>query len=223
VRLQPGTGELLNRIDLGVSSMALAPDGNRIAVATGDGKIRLFDANLQPLQIVESPSQPRNMIFLRDGDLLIPTDNAVLRMDPADGTLSELLPIKSFALALDDAEDFLCVSRWFFATGYKRDPNPFGVSLFRRNSKELIRDFSVPGHQCVHGTISPDGKLLALEAHRIGVPRMLIAVFDVTTGQEIARRKSSGLYQLTFLPDSRTLAIAFSGHVTGEPITLWTW
>ncbi len=225
VRLRSEMGAVMKRVDFigEPSAMALAGDGSRVAVTTHDSKVRVFDGAFQLLHTVEPGSKPKGVVFLRGGALLIATDKGVLRMDTASGSLTEAVAVKASGLSVDDAEELLCVSRWFFVTGVERDPNAFGVKVFRLASKELVGEFMVPGHHCVHGTISPDGKVLAMEAHQIGTMRKFILVFDVATGQEIARRKSPSLYQLSFLPDSQTLAIAFSGHVIGEPIAFWTW
>jgi len=80
----------------------------------------------------------------------------------------------------------------------------------------------IPGHQSVTATLSPDGRLLAFEAHEIGKPRKFVAVFNTATGQEIARKKSDLVNDLAFLRDNRTLAIAHSGFTKSEAIDLWT-
>jgi hypothetical protein len=227
VRLRSDTGKAINSIDFTgePSSLALARDGSRMAVVTHDRTIRVFDGAFQLLCQGEPESKPKGAVFLRGGELLIATESAVVRMDTACGALTELIPVKAFGLSLDDAEELLCVSRWFFVTGIQSDPNAFGVKVFRLVSKELVGEFMLPGHHCVHGTISRDGKLVAMEAVQIGTPRKFIVVFDVPTGREIARRKSPSLSlsPLSFLPDNRTLAAAFSGYAVGEPIALWTW
>jgi hypothetical protein len=204
------------------ADMAMARDGTGVAVVTHDGKVRVFDATLQPLCEATPESKPKGVLFLRGGELLIATRGGVLLMAPPHTQMTNIISVNAFALSMDDAEELLCVSRWFYVQGVEEDPDEFGVRVFRRGSHELLRELLVPGHHCVQGTISPDGKLVAMEAEKIGAMKKFIVVFEVAIGKEIARRKSPSPYQLCFLPDNRTLAIPFYGYMTAEPIMLWT-
>ena len=70
--------------------------------------------------------------------------------------------------------------------------------------------------------MSPNGRLLAFEAHEIEKPRRIIAVFNTATGQELARKKSGYTNDLLFLRDNRTLAVADGRFTKSEAIDLWT-
>jgi hypothetical protein len=129
------------------------------------------------------------------------------------------------SISADDTGRFVAVSQWF-TTG---PPNPdqlleFGVELLALPGLEPVRSFLIPGHEASAGALSPDGRLLALEATQTRSRGFFIAVFDTATGRELARRKSSGVYLrgIHFLPDNRTLAIPGYGHTPAEPVELWT-
>lgn len=226
LRLDPKTGNEISRTEFPgePAELAIAHDGSRAAVGTHDSTLRVFDSAFQTLFEKKLEGKPKGLHFLTTGELLIAADDhGVLKLDATLNAPTKSIPTKAFALSVDAAESSICVSRWFFTTGLNRDPNPFGVKLFPLKSQHPPAEFIVPGYQCVNATLSPDAKLLALDARQVDTPRKLIVVFDVATGREVARRKSPSLKKLSFLPDNRTLAIAFAGHVTGEPINFWSW
>ncbi|HEX8915791.1 MAG TPA: DUF4303 domain-containing protein [Humisphaera sp.] len=206
------------------AGLAVAADGSRVAVSLHDKTLHLFDGDFRPVRSWAFPKKAYRPLVLRSGDVLVPTEDAVLRLDPArDEPPAVAAPLRSFQLATDAAESLLAVGRWVALAGPERDrPVEFGVHLLRLPTFEPVRTVLVPGHMVMKPALSPDGRLLAVEAQQIGTPRRFVVVVDTETGTEVARRKVQMANVLRFLPDSRTLAIGVSAHTTGEPIVLWT-
>ena len=204
------------------ASFAASADGGTLAVGLNDKTLHLFDADLRPLRVHPLKRRPADLLFLRDGTLLVATDGGVLKVDPATGRTRVAAPGSAHRLSGDDAGRLLAVSAWpqNLLGGAKRGKET-PVRLLRLPSLKPVRSFAVPGHHAVGGTLSPDGALLALEAHEMGKPRRFVAVFDAGTGAEVARRKSDFVADLAFLRNGRTLGVPESGAMAKEPITLW--
>ena len=203
--------------------LAQSPDGSRLAVSLNNKTLHLFDAEFRPLATRTFDDNIYRPHFLNTAELLIPTDSGILRLSLSyDAPAIVAAPIRSFHLATDAAETTLAVGRWFAPSGPERDrPAEFGIHLLRLPTFEPLRTILIIGHQAVSPALSPDGRLLAFEAHELAKVRKFVALYDTATGREIARRKSNFIRQLTFLPDSQTLAIAEGQITTGEPIDLW--
>lgn len=201
---------------------ALSPDGSRIAVAMHDKTLHLLDGDLRPLNCRQMDVKPYHLRFLKSGDLLVATDSALHCLDPDTFASHVAVPGAAFQITTDDNEQLLAVSRYFAVSGPERDhPTEFGVELYRLPSFERLRSVLISGHQSVDATLSPDGRLLALEAREIGKHRTLIAVFDTESGREVARRRTEYSRVFAFLRDSRTLAIGVSDYIKSEPIIVW--
>jgi hypothetical protein len=205
------------------ASFAMRPDGARVAVGMQDKTLHVLDvADFRPLQVHKLDAKPQGLRFLQSGELLMATETGVLRIDAETGAGGLAAAVRAFRLVTDDAEQLLAVSRWFAFSGPERErPVEFGVQLLRLPSFEPVRTFLLPGHQAVTAALSPDGRLLAFEAHEIGTYRRFVVAFDVATGRELGRRKSDFVRDLAFLRDGRTLAIPKTGNTTSEPIDLW--
>jgi hypothetical protein len=201
------------------ADLALAADGARLAVAMHDRSVHVVDAALRPERTFKLHTKPRSIFFLPSGEMLIGTDAGLLRLGKVADVPDTVATLAAFRLRSDDQHRVLAVSQWFPTSGPARDnPVEFGVTLLRLPSLEPVGTFAVPGHQAVTGTLSPDGRLLAVVAHEIGKPRKSAVVFDTVTGRDAARRKSGFAHDLAFLRDSRTLAISTSGYTKREPI-----
>lgn len=201
---------------------AVSHDSSRVVVATHDKTLQLFDGDLQSLSKHKMEEKPKHLHFLKSGELLIATANAVLRIDPNNFATTLTIPGAAFHIACDDNEQILAVSRYFAISGPERDhPTEFGVELYRLPTFEPLRSVLIPGHQAVLATLSPDGRLLAFEARELGKSRQFIAVFETETGREVARHRTEYSRVFAFLRDSRTLAIGVSNYTKSEPIILW--
>jgi sugar lactone lactonase YvrE len=224
MRFGPDSKRVLQETELKgeAASLALAADGSRMAVVLHNETVHVLDAAFQKLSVIELPAAGFAACFLRSGELLVATDAGLVRIDKALEMKSTPYRSPAFSLSVDAAEKQLVVSRWF-PVGDDRGPRnmEFGVDILSLPDLEPVRKILVPGHQAVRGVLSPDGHRVALEARECGKNREFIGVFDAQTGRELARRKSFLTGDLAFLPDSRTLAIAYSEHTTGEPIKLW--
>lgn len=209
------------------ASFALASDGSGAAISMHNKTLHLFDRQLRPTHQISLPSQIYSMQYLQSGDLLIAGENGIFRRRVNSGDAELILAQRAHRLALDHQEQLLAVSRWFDSPSQFNDQakarakEPFGVQLFRWPSLEPLPSFDVPGHQCVTVALSPDGKLLALEAHALEKQKCWLIVFDVETRREIARRKSNYISDLCFFPDGRHLAVTENGYTTTEPIVIW--
>jgi hypothetical protein len=205
------------------NGLAQNSDGSRLAVSLNSKTLHLFDADFRPLGTPTFDHNVYRPLFLNTGELLIPTDRAILRLSLSnDAPATVAAPLRSFHLATNAADTILAVGRWFALSGPERlHPLEFGIHLLRLPTFEPLRTILIPGHQAVFPALSPDGRLLAFEAHELAKVRKFVAVYETATGREIARRKSNFIRQLAFLPDNQTLAIASSQITTGEPIDLW--
>jgi hypothetical protein len=205
------------------AGFALSPDGSRIAVALNNQTLHLFDAEFHPLGIHAFETKVYTPHFLRSGDLLMPTDAGVFRMNPLKNEPPTIAsPHRAFRLATDANETLLAISRWFpFAGRDRQETTEFGVHLLPLPSFELLRTITIAGHQAVTPAISPDGRLLAFEAHEFGTPRKFVVIYDIATGKEICRRKSDFVRALSFLNDSKTLVMAVSRVAVTPPIDFW--
>jgi hypothetical protein len=86
---------------------------------------------------------------------------------------------------------------------------------------KVLRSIRIAGHQLVRATLSPNGRLVAFEAHEIGKPRKFVAVYETRKFREVARRKSDLVHAMAFSPDSSLLAFTKNGYTASEPIGLW--
>lgn len=207
------------------SGFAISPDGTRCAVTTHGRELYLLaTADLRVLHERKLDARPYGLHFPDNDVVLVATPEAILRIDPAVAAPPPpaAIPVPAHRLSADAAGTMLAVSRWFQLFAREEQKKEFGVHLLRLPSFEPLREFVIPNHEAVTATLSADGKLLACEAHEIGKPRKFIAVFDTATGRQVARRKSDFIRDIEFLPDNRTLAIAVTGHTTGESVVLWT-
>ena len=78
-------------------SLAIAQNHSRIAVGTSEG-LHILDSKFRVLNVHLIRSQLRQLQFLRSGELLVATDDGVLRLDKACCAL----PCESLALLVAD-------------------------------------------------------------------------------------------------------------------------
>jgi hypothetical protein len=221
MRFRPDSNEAIQQTEFrgDTRSLALAPDGSRLAMILHGLTVHIYDAAFTKQAVVWLDSPAHGVQLLRSGDLLVAADRGILRIDSAHEVKSTPYKKPAFDLSIDATEKLMVVSRWFPLRG--NQTTEFGLDIVSLPSLEVMRTILLTGHQLVLGVISPDGQRVAFQAHECGKNREFIAVFDTQTGQELARCKSSLTDDLAFLADSRTLAIAYSEHTTGEPIKLW--
>jgi len=162
------------------------------------------------------------MRWLRSGEILLATEAALFRFDPATDAPAVALKMPCFGISTDEAGLLLALSpKIEFSPPEPGQVLESAVQLFSLPALEPVRSFLIPGHQASSGGLSPDGRLLAVKA-RPAKGQPFTAVFDVATGRELARWKASSTWELQFLPDNRTLAIPTSSYAPAEPVALWT-
>ena len=205
------------------AGFALSADGSRIAVALHTKTLHVFDANFNPLSSRTFDVKIFHPRFLRSGVLLIPTDSGLLCLDVERNVPPTVAwPHPAFRHAADFRETLLAiVPRSLPSVLEKKVPEASGVHIMSLPSFEAVRIILVPGHRATMPAFSPDGRMLAFNAHDLNTPREFIVVFDAATGEEIIRRKSNFVNALAFLPDNQTLVVAKSGITTTEPIDFW--
>ena len=207
------------------TGIAINADGSTIVICTGArsrNTLHFFDRDLKPLRTLAFEHLAQDLLFLRNGDLLLATPMGVLRLAPRSDHATTFLSGSSFHLSVDETEKLLAVSKnryEFKAEGAK--PKEFGVQIYDLKSAQRRHEFIVPGCTAEAGVLSPDGSLLVCDVWKIDGARQFGVVFDVATGEEIARRKGDWIKQRAFLRDSRTVAVAESGFTLGVPIALW--
>jgi hypothetical protein len=206
------------------ASFSLAHDGSAAAIAMRSQKVQFLGSDLRPTRESSLPCKIHGTRFLKSGELLVAGDDGVFKMDPHSSAGQLILPQRAHRLSLSGDERLLAVSRWFDPPGMPRSAKPkepFGVHLFDFPALRLLTSFDVPGHQCVRAELSPDGKLLALEARDVAKSKNWLIVFDVATRRELARRKIKMVNDFHFFADARRIAIAESGFTTTEAVKIW--
>jgi hypothetical protein len=186
-----------------------------------DQELVLLDRDFNTIRRAALAFRPGDVIFLPSGELLVGGDEQILRITRHTGAIIGTIAFPGRNMSIDDAAQFLAASRWFAITGAER-MRPFGLSVLSLPSLQVHQAYHIPGHQLVRPTLSPDGKLLALQAHEAKGYRRLVVVFDNLSGRKIAERRCDSGAPMEFLPDGRSLAIGRSGHLAGNPIELWT-
>ena len=222
VRLPRNSNVPVQQLDIdSAGTFALSANDGRVVVNAGK-TLQLFDAALRLVHSRDLDLTIHKMLFLRSGDLLVATTRELLRLDPTGDAVPASAPIPSFRLSTDDAEKLVAVSR------LELDAES-GVHLLHLPTLDPFRVITLPGHQGESAALSPDGRLLAFEAHDLTKPmgnpkRCFIVVFETATGREVARRKPHRLSvgALAFMGDNKTLAIGGDEYfATTDPIELW--
>ena len=203
----------------GEARLVFSPNGARTAMCVRD-KLQLLDEKLQPQSSHRIPEGLRAEQFLRSGELLATGSRRLALMD-AKGKWRNLPyqePVRWFSLSADES---LCAISIYKGGIHPKPKDQHGFKVLSFPKLKLVRNIQIPGHQLIRATLSSDGKLAACEASEIGTPKKFIAVFDVKTGREIARRKSDTNAETVFVPAKPVLAIGTGGHTKGEPVLLW--
>ena len=217
------TGAALRGFDLDqdapwlVNAIAISPDGSRLAVASDNHSVILYDtisrtliarhANFKwgPVQAVAfSPDSSRYASASQQGWLHL--------WDARDGSaLSELRAHQRFVEALAFSPDGRII-----ATGGADG----SVRLWDSRSGAMLRSFDDHQNGLAEVVFSPNGKLLASAVRASGVPRdVSVRLWDLATGNLHAKLEVLpwGAYAMAFSPHSDRLA---TGSGDGR-IHLW--
>lgn len=158
------------------------------------------------------------------GELLVGGPERLRRVEPrASGATLGEVPVGSFRLSMNAAGRVIVASRWFAQSGPECwRPVECGFALLNARDLSTRRTVLAAGCHVVRAVASPDGRLVACVLQEVGGPRTHVAAFDAETGRELGRRRATPYPTLAFAPDNRTLLIATSGMMKGEPIEFWT-
>jgi WD40 repeat protein len=231
------TGKGLHTLSLGKDvlwSMAVAPDGDKVALASTQGNVEIWDA----AKGTRTHTIPRqNMAggpigFAPDGKTLAVGQASSPEMSSmVRGVAKRFLPLTPF-LSADDPKAH--VTLWDVATGKRvRDMDgamTTSALTFSRDGRRLAaagtyagihvwdaatgkKTFATSGHDISASTVAfaNDGKKIAC-----GTSDNLVRLWDMTTGNEVLppQGHQAAIHALAFTPDGRTLATSAGDGTT---------
>jgi RNA polymerase sigma factor (sigma-70 family) len=184
---------------MGVLSMAISPDGKRLASNGADGTTRCWDIAAGK-EIWKINQRVSSVSFSPDGRLLAVSDNGVRLLDAATGQFVKHTPlpeVQSLLSARFTPKGDNVVASNYFDRGELVDTSLWDL----KTGKERFR---LPASQTC---FSPDGKTLA------GFDRSALQCWDLATGKPIypdtTRMGHTGLpTEMAYSPDGRFLASA---------------
>ncbi|HZY87602.1 MAG TPA: WD40 repeat domain-containing protein, partial [Gemmataceae bacterium] len=197
------------------STLALSPDGKRLACAT-TGPVLVFDTatGREALRVsLAGGGRAWGLTFAPDGRSLAARDFDTVRIcDATNGKeVRALPPVADYVTHVRFSPD----GRWLVTTTWdKKGQRPGPCSLWEAaTGKERHRLKGTAG-PVQSAAFSPDGKYLALGCQQGG-----LALWDVAALKEVRRLASAGSFGgPTFSPDGKTLA---AGVGWGGAICLW--
>lgn len=206
------------------AAMAIAPNDARLAVSNYTGDLHLLDDELQVVQSMKlAKDSADDLRFVRSGALLIGTEVGILQLSPGDKSprLMAKAPVRNFSVDAD--ERLLAAASVYQMLRYGDEPRMLGIELFQLPSFKHVRTIKVAGEQLWRAVLSPDGRWLAcLVCLPMRSGSDVVALFDATTGDELARRRmKNSVHVIRFLPDSRTILLGGSGIQEGPSIQVW--
>lgn len=185
-------------IPLGANIVAasFAPRGDRLAVASSDGRAGIYTAGGQRLVTLNEHGALTRIAWGADGRLLATGDErgTVTIWRTSDGTAIRSIHTPSPVTALAFVKQTL-----FAASG--------GHLRLLQNPHAVVRTVRVNG-AVVAAAISPDARLIAYAAQRLG--KVTTKVFDTKTRRVRFTLGERGIDSLTFSADGRLLATGSS-------------
>jgi WD40 repeat protein len=198
-----------------ISPAAYRPDGQRLAVGSRDGVIRIWETQTGRLvQVLYAPSRVWSLAWSPDGRVL------------AAGLLQDKHPIQlwqaetgRFLRALEMPSDMGSpILAWARDGQTLLAGFPSWCYIWQAADGKLVRKLPVPG--VVPAAFSPDGKFLAgLPSDRSGV-----LIWDTLTGHQVRKLTAykDGPGQVSWSPDGKRLGCA--GHAAGgsaRDVLIW--
>ena len=207
-------GEMKRKItvpDCPLFSMALSPDGRR--VASGTGRIKIWDAATGELELVLDGHDvvTDSLAFAPDSRMLVSAghvDGLVKIWDTQTGLLRHTLKGHEAANAVAFSPD----GKWVASGGYDG-----ALKFWDAQTGSLKRTLEYAPHSVINSiAFSPDGKLVACGGNNGGGE---LKVWDAQTGalKQTLTTESGVVGSVAFSPDGRTLACG----VWDKTVRLW--
>jgi hypothetical protein len=200
--------------------LAVSRDSRQIAISMATRELAVVDEHFKLIHRHSLDCQADTPLFLSTGEILIGDNSRIVRLDSRTGKRLRTWKMPGKVMSVDDNEKFLVSSRQVSPTGEDRH-KAFGVTVLHLPSMKVHWKYSIPRMQLTSPVLSPDGKLLAVEAAEVDSYRTKLLVFDNATGHVVAERKLEMAGRFMFLPDCRTLIDLERGHQIGEAMGVW--
>jgi eukaryotic-like serine/threonine-protein kinase len=199
----------------GVSSMAMSPDGKRIATAGAllDSTVKVWDTQTGKLELTLKGHGvcASSLAFSLDGNTLASAspDQTTRIWDLNGGKNKRTLKTGSRVngvVALGPQGDLLATNE---------DDKTVTIWDLKSGKPTFARPAS--SENVLSLAFSSDGKYLACGSS--GAPRDTLKVWDVQTGQVVFTRQGQNVFSVAFSPDGQYLASAGMG----DAIRVWNW
>ncbi|HYH68837.1 MAG TPA: protein kinase [Urbifossiella sp.] len=196
-------------------TLALSPDGARLATGTLIGKSELAVWNTADGSLARTldglEEMPQGATFSPDGTLVATGQKGAVVVWDWKANTSRRLPLAEGALvsAVRFSPDG---KRLAAATVSALAPAGSGVRVWDLEANRVVAEWSGAGQQVAHLAFSPDGRRLATAVISWGAATQqgLLKLWDADSGREVfaAELPSGGVTAVAFSPDGRRLAAA---------------
>jgi WD40 repeat protein len=200
-----------------IMCFAYSPDGTRLAIGSGDGKLRIWNAVSfqQTLDVTSSRGAVMGMSFSPDSRRVACSGGHVVVLDASSGEqLLSIAPRYMSVSGIAYSPNGLLLAVATHDLGMVEADDVGLVELFDAGTGAPVRQFEGHRSDVATVTFAPDGLSIASAGDDYTV-----RVWDVATGGEQLRLESEDrtLLSLAYSPDGRLLAAGSSGG----PVWIW--